>query len=440
MRLLETNTGRFHYFNSSRDASYAILSHVWQKNKDSSLDAEQTFYEVRQAQEATARHESVLPRLNYKIRRFCAVARDAGFKFGWVDTCCIDKLNSSEVSEAVNSMFSWYRDAGACYVALPDVDEGPESTRDQQFRNSVWFTRSWTLQELLAPTVVIFLTTRWSIIGSKHTLSPLIEDVTDIDRDILMLDRSLFDAPVACRLSWASKRTATVEEDIVYSLMGILGINIPTIYGEGSSAAFSRLQEEILRRIPDQSILAWGSLIDIPDHPLVLDAASSNHNFVSRLGSIVRRLSRSLSQLVYLLPSGGGRASQARGNPRASNTGQRLATSPSDFAAWSCLGISERQAGDRRDPSHKLYPAQYARPFRRVLTRHLRRPPLSIITSQTPTEGDEGSVRRSERSRHDHATRSKQPSELSSPGLTRGTSIPGHGSFRAKVCFTRHFM
>ncbi|RPD54423.1 HET-domain-containing protein [Lentinus tigrinus ALCF2SS1-6] len=240
MRLLDTTTGEFRWVQDPRRVRYAILSHVWAKKGDVDYVPEQTYQD---------------------IRHFCEVARNDGFNLGWADSACIDKTSSSELSEAINSMYNWYRYAGACYAILHDVsDTDDKEQRDEQFRSSKWFTRGWTLQELLAPSVVLFLSNKWKVIGSKHTLAELIEDVTGIGRAVLTLEQPLEDVSVARRMSWAARRETSREEDEAYSLMGIFGVNMPTTYGEGRYA-FIRLQEEILKHIPDQTIFAWGPIL-----------------------------------------------------------------------------------------------------------------------------------------------------------------------------------
>ena len=202
------------------------------------------------------------PDLSPKIHDACAAARKDGFRLIWIDSCCIDKTSSSELSEAINSMYAWYAGAQVCYAYLVDVsaqdDLGAEGS---QFRESVWFTRGWTLQELLAPFEVTILSQDWRVIGSKRGLVDIIEQITGISTEALLRETPLGDFSVAQRLSWASHRRTTRVEDRAYSLLGIFDINIPTLYGEGERA-FRRLQEAIMQRIPDQSLLAWGSVYE----------------------------------------------------------------------------------------------------------------------------------------------------------------------------------
>ncbi|PIL29956.1 hypothetical protein GSI_07867 [Ganoderma sinense ZZ0214-1] len=284
MRLLDTTNCQF-VEADPRNVDYAILSHTWDRG------GEQTFQELRRIQEGyaskidgsivsgrstadgdysptqlevIARVHTIWknPNLSAKIRDACATARKEGFRLIWIDSCCIDKTSSSELSEAINSMYAWYAGAQVCYAYLVDVavqdDHRAESSR---FRESVWFTRGWTLQELLAPFEVTILSQDWRVIGSKRGLVDVIEQITGISSEALLHETPLGEFSVAQRLSWASHRRTTRAEDRAYSLLGIFDINIPTLYGEGERA-FRRLQEAIMQRIPDQSLLAWGSIYE----------------------------------------------------------------------------------------------------------------------------------------------------------------------------------
>ncbi|KAI0372722.1 HET-domain-containing protein [Pilatotrama ljubarskyi] len=270
MWLLDTEDGTFHRIERPREERYAILSHVWQAS------GEQSYQDLIALQRKATKkrscfsftrglsmfdhsaHDPVLSRASVKIRQCCMLARKHGYRRVWIDSCCIDKTSSTELSEAINSMYEWYAAADVCFAFLEDVsDDHDPRLRDSKFRRSRWFTRGWTLQELIAPTVVIFLSKEWRLLGTKTSLADLVEEITGIDRSILTHEKSLDCASVARRMSWASKRQTTREEDKAYSLMGIFGVNMPTIYGEGGNA-FVRLQEEILKQVPDQSIFAWG--------------------------------------------------------------------------------------------------------------------------------------------------------------------------------------
>ncbi|TFK91080.1 HET-domain-containing protein, partial [Polyporus arcularius HHB13444] len=221
-------------------------SHVW------NVEGEQSYSSTREIQ------RSVHQQMSEKIRRACAVARAHGYRYIWVDSCCIDKTSSAELSEAINSMFAWYRNASVCYAFLADVrsNQNPRAHRSD-FRQTRWFTRGWTLQELVAPEAIVFLSQDWQVIGTKSSLASLISLITTIPTSVLLCTVPLRDFSVARRMSWASNRRTTRVEDEAYSLLGIFDINMSTLYGEGRRA-FTRLQEKILKRIPDQTLLAWG--------------------------------------------------------------------------------------------------------------------------------------------------------------------------------------
>ncbi|PIL25336.1 hypothetical protein GSI_13225 [Ganoderma sinense ZZ0214-1] len=215
--------------------------------------------------------------LSEKVRRACEVARRDGYRYIWIDSCCINKESSAELSEAINSMYNWYRGAQVCYAFLADVPPGGDvRAKDSKFRESRWFKRGWTLQELVAPLVVVFLSKDWQYLGTKDGLADLIKDITSIDIGILTHERVLSEESVANRMRWAARRETTRVEDQAYSLLGIFGITMPTLYGEGQNA-FRRLQEQILERIPDHSIFVWGYR-DAQPFPLTQHGLHSSHN------------------------------------------------------------------------------------------------------------------------------------------------------------------
>ena len=156
-------------------------------------------------------------------------------------------------------MFEWYRSASLCVAFLADVsEEHRPSSPSSRFRSSRWFKRGWTLQELIAPDSTMLLVGHsWKVLGTKFSLSSLIQGITGVERIVLTTRDAYSGVPVARRMSWAANRTTTRIEDEAYSLMGLFGVHMPTVYGEGHNA-FIRLQEEILKRIPDQSIFTWG--------------------------------------------------------------------------------------------------------------------------------------------------------------------------------------
>lgn len=187
-----------------------------------------------------------------KIAKACLQCRNLKLRYLWIDTCCIDKRSTSEESESINSMFSWYKEAEICLVYLPDIGKGfPKA-----FSESEWFTRGWTLQELLAPKDVTFFDRDWNNIGTKTSRSSDIEKATRIAHRHMIDFRT---ASIATRMSWQAGRQTTRADDLAYSLFGIFDVAMDLRYGERDKA-FRRLQEQIINSHPlDESILAWTS-------------------------------------------------------------------------------------------------------------------------------------------------------------------------------------
>ena len=162
-------------------------------------------------------------------------------------------------------MYAWYARAEVCYAYLVDVPPHDDHWASRSsFRRSVWFTRGWTLQELIAPFEVIILSQDWKAIGTKRDLVDLIQEITNINVEALLHEIPLDQYSVAQRLSWASRRETTRVEDQAYSLLGMFDIHMPTLYGEGERA-FRRLQEAIMQRIPDQTLFAWWMVCDLSE-------------------------------------------------------------------------------------------------------------------------------------------------------------------------------
>ncbi|KAL1948200.1 hypothetical protein VTO73DRAFT_12275 [Trametes versicolor] len=274
-RFLNTWTGEFEWHPDPRYVTYAILSHVWRGPGDG---GEQSYDDIRKIQAAvkedrreeppshlaknpiskilaskiftgwtlrpiphtitTPSHEREeagtifsSPELSDKIKGFCKVAREAGFRLAWNDACCIDKTSSAELSEAINSMYEWYRLSDMCYVYLADVPDGDSPISPiSRFSQSHWHTRGWTLQELIAPERVVFLTNTWSFLGTKKGLAKTLQKVTGVAFDVLTGGVSLESVSVARRMSWAAKRSTTRLEDQAYCLMGIFGVHLSPIY------------------------------------------------------------------------------------------------------------------------------------------------------------------------------------------------------------------
>lgn len=248
MRLINTVTLQLEEFMNTDNLKYAILSHRWE-------DEEVSFQEYWQGQSTAKRGYK-------KIRKFCHIARATGLAYGWVDTCCIDKSSSAELSEAINSMFRWYRDAVLCLVYMSDVCiDTRDAAFQDKFKSSAWFTRGWTLQELLAPTNLYFQNANWQSLGSKVELAELIAQSSHIDTDVLLAPPdTILSFPISRKMSWAVNRATTRPEDRAYSLMGIFNVNMPMLYGEGGQKAFRRLQEEIIRTSSDHTIFVWSGV------------------------------------------------------------------------------------------------------------------------------------------------------------------------------------
>ena len=228
--------------------SYATLSHRWGHPDDEVL------YHDLVGDKSKAKQKKA-------YRKIQALARQAlqdGIAHIWVDTCCIDKSSSAELSEAINSIFKWYEESKICYVYLKDVPEkdGYAST-DSLFRKSEWFNRGWTLQEMIAPADVRFFTASWEEIGRKCDMSGILNQITGVSEDVLLdPQNNLRNVCISQKMSWAAGRKTSRIEDRAYSLIGLFDISLPILYGEGLRS-FQRLQEEIIRQSFDHTIFAW---------------------------------------------------------------------------------------------------------------------------------------------------------------------------------------
>jgi hypothetical protein len=214
---------------------YAILSHTWGSDDD-----EVNFQDLK--------HHANKSKAGYRKLSFCGEqAKKDGFEYFWVDTCCIDKTNLAELSEAINSMFRWYREAAKCYVYLSDVTRGETSEITRQwkpaFRASRWFTRGWTLQELIAPRIVEFYSSDRVYLGNKRTLEQTLHEITGIPNRAFREEPFRF--TLNDRMAWLGKRETKLEEDLAYCLLGIFDIHMPLIYGEGRDHAMRRLKKEM---------------------------------------------------------------------------------------------------------------------------------------------------------------------------------------------------
>ncbi|KAH8903420.1 HET-domain-containing protein, partial [Coniochaeta sp. PMI_546] len=277
MRLLNAETRELELFEGDDVPAYAALSHTWGQAQEEilfqDLSGTRTWY-------ATTGPPPDSPKAVgwKKLSGACRQALNDNLQYVWIDTCCIDKSSSAELSEAINSMFRWYATSSVCYAYLADVYAGTNPRSDQameDFRASRWFTRGWTLQELLAPADVRFFDARWLNLGGKYMLRDTISTITGINvRYIGGLPNSanrpgwdsqhlIATASVGEKMSWAAARQTTRVEDNAYCLLGIFDITMPMVYGEGDRA-FARLQENIIEATDDCSLLAWNFQVSWP--------------------------------------------------------------------------------------------------------------------------------------------------------------------------------
>ncbi|KAK7985713.1 Vegetative incompatibility protein HET-E-1 [Apiospora saccharicola] len=283
MRLLKTTQYKLVEANDlpTPTPEYAILSHTWISPKD-----EITYQDFKQ-RKGDIENDIFKQKGWAKLREYCDRAARDGWEWAWMDTCCIDKTNPADTQEAINAMFRWYQSAGICYAYLDDVDAnealgrlvpvgcdlddiaGRDNVADPAslshrylapaLVNAKWFTRGWTLQELLAPPHLVFVDRAWRRIGTRESWFDEIRKASKIEaRHLTNFSPTDFTAcSIAMRFSWASCRLTTVEEDETYSLLGLFGISLPLIYGEGRWRAFNRLQRELITVYNDDSIFAW---------------------------------------------------------------------------------------------------------------------------------------------------------------------------------------
>lgn len=232
---------KFQEFPESDTPPYAILSHTWDYGNEVSYQDMSSLY--------------VPSKKGYaKIIETCRLAINHGLEYVWVDTCCIDKTNSGELSEAINSMFRWYQRSQVCFVYLADYKY--EGIRNYFPSDCRWLGRGWTLQEMLASSRIHFYDQDWYPLGTKADFATQIERITRIPTHTILGLAPPSSYSVAQRMSWAARRATARVEDQAYSLLGLFDINMPLIYGEGIKA-FHRLQEEIIKHNGDLSILAW---------------------------------------------------------------------------------------------------------------------------------------------------------------------------------------
>ncbi|KAF3013172.1 hypothetical protein E8E14_000408 [Neopestalotiopsis sp. 37M] len=257
-----------------QEPKYAILSHRWQSSEIKLNDL--PAWKRLRDDKTSPKLQSVL-----KLEQFCSMARLEGYDYAWMDSCCINQKDPVELSTSINSMYRWYQESDLCIVYLSDFDSSGYQYDDIEGGNVVvrqctdpgrshWFGRGWTLQELVAPKKVKFFDRNWIEIGSRNSQVPapnipfgitteVIARATGIEPDILQSQKNIASTSIAHRMSWVGRRSTTVPEDTAYCLLGIFGVNMPLLYGEGLERAFRRLQEEIMEYSDDHSLFAWRS-------------------------------------------------------------------------------------------------------------------------------------------------------------------------------------
>ena len=307
MRLLNTHKLELRSFpNADGDTpSYAILSHCWSDNADDEV----LYADVQNGTATTKKGYAKLSSAMERAREW----KGGAYDWIWCDTCCINKESSAELSEAINSMYTWYAESEVCFAYIED--EAFDSPA--QLKGSKWFTRGWTLQELIAPPELIFYDKNWKRVGSKTfpAIRDMVVEQTGISAEILASPGNLQSISIAQRMSWAANRNTTRPEDKAYCLMGIFSVNMPMLYGEGAKNAFHRLQEQIMKDSNDHSIFAWtSSSAKVPGrHGLLADSPDA---FADRFNIVgyadwedeapFQPSNRGLRINLHLTPSGDG--------------------------------------------------------------------------------------------------------------------------------------
>ncbi|KAJ4401742.1 hypothetical protein N0V85_005459 [Neurospora sp. IMI 360204] len=269
MRLLSTKDFTFHVFPEDEVPTYAILSHTWDGDEVTLQDMQQpNARRILQSSNPPTKSWMKFPQSSNppskswkKIQDACLKASLKGFLYIWIDSCCIDKTNSAELQEAINSMFRWYRNSAVCLALLSDVDES-DFKFDKELQSHA--TLSSPL-ELLAPDKLLFFDVYWKQLGSRSHWANQISKTTGIHAKFLLgtglenwdLEAVLRDTSVATKMSWAAGRQTTRVEDEAYCLLGLFDLHMPMLYGEGRKA-FARLQQEIMKSTDDCTLLAWG--------------------------------------------------------------------------------------------------------------------------------------------------------------------------------------
>jgi hypothetical protein len=254
MRLINTETGLMEDFIGDDIPEYAILSHTWEKDEISLQEFQRLTDPDFADDPKTAVGKAKAGFI--KIKGCVQLAASRGITYAWIDTCCIDKTSSADLTESINSMYRWYANSKVCFAYLVDVQPVYGVGKPLAWQNSRWFSRGWTLQELIAPSHVEFFFNSWDYMGSRGSWAVMLSNLTGIPVAVLETN-DLSSASVAQKMSWASHRKTTRREDMAYCLLGLFDINMPLLYGEGEKA-FLRLQEHITASSTDHSLFAWG--------------------------------------------------------------------------------------------------------------------------------------------------------------------------------------
>jgi hypothetical protein len=293
MRLLNTESLELRFFMPSSVPDYVILSHRWNAQSSEECSFEDMTKTLISDPNCPARKKQGF----LKIQGACRLALQDQYSWIWIDSCCIDKSSSAELQEAINSMWNYYAESNICYVYMADVQDS-EAGWNQRFRKSEWFTRGWTLQELIAPVCVEFYAEDWAPIGTKIERHEEIADITKIDLTVLIQTQEIDLLSAAEKLSWVAHRKVTREEDEAYSLLGLFEVNMPLLYGEGRERAFIRLQEAIYNSTADHTLFLFRHSLHHNDQPLLADSPT---RFCDRI-ECTMCLSSGL-QTVQCLPS-----------------------------------------------------------------------------------------------------------------------------------------
>ncbi|KAJ2994489.1 hypothetical protein NUW58_g1544 [Xylaria curta] len=279
---------------------YVILSHLWGNEeitfenftKQGTIDPE--------IRETETEKQSLS-----KVKGACALAARDGYEWIWIDTCCIDKSSSAELQETINTMWRYYAQSNICYVYMNDIPNA-QAGWSEAFRTSRWFTRGWTLQELIAPTSVEFYAQDWAAIGTKSERYEEISEATKINAEVLTHKEPIDAFSAAEKLSWAAHRQVTREEDETYCLLGIFEVNMPMLYGEGRRKAFVRLQEAIYSSTLDHSLFLFSQSAYSGRQPLLADCPvrfCPEQNSCSHCPAAVRMLPPTISYAKLITAS-----------------------------------------------------------------------------------------------------------------------------------------